>query len=282
MIINFNEQPLITKNKTICFACLFALFLNTHSVFAGGKPPIPVEATEITQRLNHAELIALVAKETEGVSLNAKQLAQQVALVKTQTDAYKNMVQNTLNLPETLWRDVESSLQELHGLMSEAQSLASEGGQLDKLLSSKLITDPFYKTSSIQKGDYEERYNSWNKLSQSALNATLSASRMTIKDVTTEAQLLNRIKEQGKSVKGQVEAIQIGNELASSVAQQLTKLRTITAAQNEQTSIFQARWLASMDAEEAQKRHTIKRADAIEEKRAPGKELIGSFTQGAQ
>lgn len=261
---------------------LLLLIAATGPTHAGGKPSPPVNATEITQKLNHAELIALVAKETESVSLNAKQLAQQVTLVKTQIDAYKNMVQNTLNLPETLWRDVEGSLQELHGLMSEAQSLASDGGQLDKLLKSKLITDPFYKTSSIQKGDYEERYNSWNRLSQSSLNATLSASRMTIEDVATEAQLLNRIKEQGKSVKGQVEAIQIGNELASSVAHQLTKLRTITAAQNEQTSLFQARWLANMDADEAQKRHTIKRAEAIEQNRAPGKELIGSFTQEGQ
>jgi P-type conjugative transfer protein TrbJ len=238
------------------------------------------EATEWTQIANNIELVALVAKETEGVAINAEQLVTQVETLKTQFLAYQNMIRNTLNLPETIWRDVEGSLKELHGVMSEAKSLAFDGAKLDTILKSELILDPLYKASGLSKGEFEGRYDQWGKLSNSALTAALSAARMTIKDVETEAETISKIQEQGKTVKGQVEAIQVGNELAGSVAHQLTKLRSITATQNEQTSVFQGRWLAQMDAAEAHTRKTTRHAAEIEEREPQGRELIGSFTRG--
>ena len=238
------------------------------------------EATEWTQIANNAELVALVAKETEGVAINAEQLVTQIETLKTQFLAYQNMIRNTLNLPETIWRDVEGSLKELHGVMSEAKSLAFDGAKLDNILKSELILDPLYQANGLSKGEFQGRYDQWGKLSNSALTAALSAARMTIKDVETEAETISKIQEQGKSVKGQVEAIQVGNELAGSVAHQLTKLRSITATQNEQTSVFQGRWLAQMDAAEAHTRKTARHAAEIEEREPQGRELIGSFTRG--
>ena len=221
-----------------------------------------------------------MAKETEGVALNAKQLLTQVETLKTQFLAYQNMITNTLNLPQTIWQDVEGSFTELHGIMSEAKSLAANGAQLDRVLKSDLVLDPLFKTSGLSKEGFETRYDDWSKLTQSSLNAALSTARLTIKDVESDTQALAKIQAQGKTVKGQVEAIQVGNELASSVALQLTKLRSMTAAQNEQTSIFQARWLAQMDAQEAQQRHTARRSVELGKREPKGQELIGSFTKG--
>ncbi len=246
--------------------------------FSGGVAP--VGATEFTQILNNIELVGLVAKETEGVAISAEQLLTQVETLRTQLLAYQNMITNTKNLPETFWRDVTASLNGLHSAMSEAQSLSFDGGTLDKVLKSKLILDPLFKASGLASGEFEERYDDWQKITTAALGATLAASRMTIKDVESEAAIIDRIQTQGKTVKGQVEAIQVGNELAGSIAHQLAKLRTITASQNEQTAVFQARWLAQMDAAEAYKRKTVKGAETIDRKEPGGRNLIGSFTRG--
>ncbi len=246
----------------------------------GGAGVVTGEATEWTQIANNAELVALVGKETQNVALNSEQLLTQVETLQTQLLSYQNMIRNTLNLPETIWRDVEGSLKELHSVMSEAKSLASDGGQLAEVLNSKMLLDPLFEASGLSKGEFEGRYDKWTELSNSALSATLAASRMTIEDVKTEAQALSRIQDQGKSVKGQVEAIQVGNELAASVAHQLTKLRSITAAQNEQTSVFQARWLGQMDAEEVNKRNVVRHGAELEAREPAGRELIGSFTRG--
>ena len=237
-------------------------------------------ATEFTQLMNNSELVAILGKETEGVALNARQLATQAELLRTQFLAYQNMIRNTLNLPETIWGDVETSLMELRGVMAEAGALAADGAALDGLLRSRLVTDPLYKASPLAREEFASRYEEWSGLSQSALNAALSSARMTVDDVDGEAELLARIAGQGKTVKGQVEAIQVGNELSASIARQLGQLRMLTAAQNEQTSLFQARWLAERDAEEAQQRQGQRRAEEIDRRRGEPRNLIGSFSGG--
>ena len=268
--------PNVLKSSLSSIAICASLGLPQHA-FSG---VVTGEATEWTQLANNGELIALVAKETESVALNSEQLLTQVETLKTQLLAYQNMITNTLNLPQTVWRDVEGSLKELHGVMSEAKSLAFDGAKLDNILKSELILDPIYKASGLSKGEFQGRYDQWGELSNSALTAALSAARMTIKDVETETETISKIQDQGKSVKGQVEAIQVGNELAASVAHQLTKLRSITATQNEQTSVFQGRWLAQMDATEAHTRKTARHAAELEKREPQGRELIGSFTRG--
>ncbi len=208
-------------------------------------------------------------------------------MLRTQFLAYQNMIRNTLNLPDTIWGDVETSVLELRGVMAAANALAADGAALDGLLRSRLITDPLYEASPLAREEFAGRYDEWSGLSQSALNAALSTARMTVADVDSEAELLARIagqgetvRGQGETVRGQVEAIQVGNELSASIARQLAQLRTLTAAQNEQTSLFQARWLAERDAEEAENRHGLRRAREIERRRGTPKELIGSFSRG--
>ena len=258
-------------------AALASLTFGPLSASAGGASGM---ATEWTQLANNAELIAILGKETEGVALDARQLLTQAELLRTQFLAYQNMIRNTLNLPETIWGDVEASLMGLHQVMTEAQVLAGDGATLDRFLAARMITDPLYQAAPIAKEEHAERYDEWSKVTGSALNAALNAARLTVEDVDGEAELLARIAAQGRTAGGQVEAIQIGNELSSSIARQLAHLRTLTAAQTEQTSLFQARWMAEQDAAEAAHRATARRAEEIGRSRGPGRNLIGTFTRG--
>lgn len=236
------------------------------------------QATEWTQLLNNAELINLGALESNQLGVQVDQLSAQLDLVRGQLMAYRNMIQNTLNLPETIWGEASLTLRELRGLYEEANMLATKGAQLDEFLASGLVNDPLYAGSGYSAGNYAERYDRWVERSQSALAGTLSANRLTMEDVAEEARLIERIEDQGKTVNGQVEAIQVGNELAASLARQMTQLRAITAAQGEAAAIYQARTLASMDAEEAQKRANV---EALMNQGGGSINLFGRFTSGA-
>ncbi|WP_164871785.1 P-type conjugative transfer protein TrbJ [Solirhodobacter olei] len=214
--------------------------------------PNPLVATEPTQLANNAELVDLAGSSTKQIALEAKQLTQQINLVAGQLKAYKNMLQNTANLPKTVWGDVTGSLSKLRGVIQSANTLAAQGAQLDTLLKSNLVSDPLYQSSPLSQANYSQRYDQWVQDSQHALTGVLSANKATMQDVGTESSLINTIQTQGQSVQGQVQAIQVGNELAASTARQLASLRALTAAQNEQTSVFQARWLAQENAGEVQ------------------------------
>lgn len=258
---------------------LFLLFfpINTKPVYSGGG--VGIGATEFTQMLNNMELVALLAKETEGVAINNSQLMTQIEQLQAQFRAYQNMVQNTNNFKETHWGDVSTSLLELQGVMSAAGALSADGKVLDNTLNSRFMNDPLYRKSGLSTEQYAARYDAWTARSNASLNATLSGSRLTVDDLNTQAALIERIQKQGKTVNGQVEAIQVGNELLSSMAEQILSLRAITAAQNEQTAIWQARYFAQQDAEEAGRRETIEEAAEIINNAPPHRELIGSFTR---
>ena len=243
-------------------------------VLAGG--PL-AGATEFTQLLNNAELVTLVGVETEVLNTNTRQLVTQANLLRTQLQAYQNMLRNTRNLPETIWGDAVTSLTQLRGVMASANAVAADGAALDRMMSGRLVADPLYQASPLSRGEFDSRYAEWGNLSRNALSSSLRTARMTVDDVDSEAEIIARIARQGQTVQGQVEALQVGNELATSIARQLAQLRILTATQNEQTSIFQARWEAERDRAEAARRETSRRADEQNARRAPGENIIGSF-----
>ena len=56
----------------------------------------------------------------------------------------------------------------------------------------------------------------------------------------------------------------------------------LTALQYKQTSDFQSQWLAEREHEDAARREISRRADELNGRHAPGKNIIGSFERGSQ
>ena len=220
------------KSAFTTTAALLLLQFIPEPVAAGPVAP----ASEFTQLMNNAELVALVAKESEGVALSSQQLVTQIEQLRTQFLSYQNMLQNTLGLTDTQWAEVASSIEELRSVMSDAGALAGQGQHLESFLASNLVGDPMFEQSGLSNQIFEDRYDAWQDRTDTALHSALRTARLTLEDVSKEADLLDVIQNQGKSASGQMQAIQVGNELTASVARQIGKLSTITAAQSEQTS----------------------------------------------
>ncbi|WP_204271784.1 hypothetical protein, partial [Escherichia coli] len=63
-------------------------------------------ATEWTQMLNNGELISLVGKSAEQVNNQIKQITQLAEQIQNQLNIYKNLLQNTAQLPTQVWGQV--------------------------------------------------------------------------------------------------------------------------------------------------------------------------------
>ncbi|TMV85707.1 P-type conjugative transfer protein TrbJ [Thioclava sp. BHET1] len=234
---------------------VLSLFGTTAAPVLAGPNPATQQATELTQLANKAELIKQVNQSASQINLQTEQLTQQINLVAGQLKAYQNMVENTKNLPQQMWGDVTQNLTALRDINQTSHTLAAEGSQLDTIMKAKLVTDPLYQSSALSQADYAARYQQWSTASQNALKSVLSNNQLTMKDVGTESDLINTIQQQGSTADGQVQAIQVGNELAASTARQIAQLRGLVASQNEQTSLYQARALSQQDADEAEKQN---------------------------
>ena len=222
-----------------------------RGVTAGGVPGI---ATELTQRLNNAELGRLASLETSQLSIAGETLATEVEQLRTLILAYRNMVANTERLPGSFHRSAHDAILRLRRMYMQAGSLMHAGKELDGFLRSDQITDPLFGKEGYERNRFSERYDALQSRWTAALATGLGQAGLTSTDVETEAQLIDVLSNRASSAEGNLAALQVANELATSLSRQLLDLRSLQAAQAEQTAIAWSRVLMEMDAREAMQR----------------------------
>ena len=230
-------------------------FNYTTAIPASAGPAAGVGlASEWTQLLNNAELASIVSLEGQSLATQADQLLQQIEQARTLMSTYELMLSNAEGLPDSFVRQTMEPVLRLQGIMEEAGALAQSGHTLDTFLRSGLIADPLFDAEALTDAKLTERYNQWSDTYNNSTQATLSAAQLTLEDVGTEAALIDTITGRFSGANGHMQALQISNELAASVARQLIDLTSITAVQSEQTTLAFSRILAKQDEEEALKR----------------------------
>lgn len=98
---------------------------------AGG---VTGQATEWTQLANNAELLSLVGKSAEQVNNQITQISQLAEQIQNQISIYNNMLQNTAQLPNHIWGQVESDLKNLPSVVAQGQGVAFFMGNIDDVL----------------------------------------------------------------------------------------------------------------------------------------------------
>lgn len=197
--------------------------------YAGGGGGMSGGALEMTQLENKAQLI--------------DQLREQVQQTQSLIQQYQNMLQNTLALPEQIWKDATGQLEKLRNMMESAGSLSLGAGfDLEKFI----LQHPGYADRKNDKGEpekhpesFKKRVGAWEKFWQ----GVAKANGLSWEQTRDRAGLIEQLNAAAQSSEGQHQALQAGNQIATYMAQELTNLhsdviRMIDAqrefAQNEQ------------------------------------------------
>nr|UVY99758.1 conjugal transfer protein TrbJ [Agrobacterium fabrum] len=125
-----SSRPLDAARAVMIAAIIIpvALPVPTH---AGG---VTGQATEWTQIANNAELISLVGKSAEQVNNQIKQISQLAEQIQNQINIYNNLLQNTAQLPDHIWGQVENDLKKLQSVVAQGQGVAFSMGNIDDVL----------------------------------------------------------------------------------------------------------------------------------------------------
>ena len=268
-------HPGIFKTVTVLVAIAASGASSWTAARAGGLAGV---ATEWTQLANNAELANLTSLEASQLSVSTETLATEIEQLQTQILAYRNMVQNTERLPGSFHRQSLEPVLDLRRLYIQAGTLAGSGQQLDMFLRSGLIQDPLFDQHVYSRNNYAERYTDWQDRWSSTLTANLQQSGMTIEDVETEARLLDALANRADQADGNLQALEVANELAGSLARQTLDLRALTASQAETTAIAWSRVLAEQDVKRAIDRRFHETLEIGRQQISPGTgmhELLG-------
>ncbi|MBW9081173.1 P-type conjugative transfer protein TrbJ [Rhizobium pusense] len=195
---------------------------------AGG---VTGQATEWTQLANNAELISLVGKSAEQVNNQITQISQLAEQIQNQLNIYQNMLQNTAQLPNHIWGQVESDLKNLQNVVNQGQGVAFSMGNVDDVLKQRFQSFADMKSNLPDGASFSTTYQSWSDTNRDTIAGTLKAANLTAEQFSNEERTMSQLRSMSESADGQMKALQVGHEIAAQQVAQMQKLRGLVSQQ---------------------------------------------------
>ncbi|MBM3095884.1 P-type conjugative transfer protein TrbJ [Ensifer sp. T173] len=209
-------------------AIIFALAGAVSPVNAGG---VTGQATEWTQLANNTELISLVGKSAEQVNNQITQISQLAEQIQNQLNIYSNMLQNTAQLPNHIWGQVEGDLNKLKSVVSQGQGVAFSMGNIDDVLKQRFQSFADFKSGLPNGASFSSTYQTWSNTNRDTVAGTLKAANLTAEQFSSEESTMSSLRSMSESADGQMKALQVGHEIAAQEVAQMQKLRGLVSQQ---------------------------------------------------
>lgn len=198
-------------------------------------------ATELTQKLNNIELVAQVEKSAEQVNNQITQITQLAEQIQNQLNIYQNMLQNTAQLPNHVWGQVEGDLNQLRDIVNQGQSISFSMSNADDLLKQRFKSYADMQSSLPSADNFSSTYQTWSNTNRDTISSTLKAASLTADQFDSEEETMSKLRSMSESADGQMKALQVGHDIAAQQVAQMQKLRGIVS---QQTTMM-GTWLQS-------------------------------------
>lgn len=199
------------------------------------QPPQRVDAgafaTEVTQVLNHAQLVLVYLRQ-------AAQLAQAI-------EQMKDMTKNSRVLPGQVFGPIMSDLNALAAVVQGGQALSYSLANLDSLFKARF---PGYGYSGSA---YFVQYRNWSQTSLDTTLGALRAAGLQGQQLQSEMTVLDSLRSMAQTSNGRMEALQVMGEISEQQVQQLMKLRELMMADMASKQSYQAAIIQKGAASEA-------------------------------
>ena len=163
----------------------------------------------------------------------ALQLARQAEQLQVQLRSYEQMMQDGLALPDRMFGDVARDIASINNLMEQAQGLAYTATNLDQEFARRYGSFDSYRQGGVSDSQLQDKYRQWSQEANSSVLTAMRSLGVQSQQMNSEAALLRQLQSRAGSARGQMEAIQVGNELAAESIAQTQKLRQLLMAQTQ-------------------------------------------------
>jgi P-type conjugative transfer protein TrbJ len=192
-------------------------------------------ATELTQLLNHGQLVMQYIRQGE-------QLANEIRM-------YEDMLRNVKPLGGQVYGPIMADINSLSSIVQGGMALAYSMANLDAQFRTRY---PGYATSP---NAYYRDYRVW---SQTTLDTTLGALRaagLQGQQLRSEQAILDSIRSMAQGSDGRMQALQVLGQISEQQVQQLMKLRALMLADLSSKQAYQATVVQRQAASEAATEH---------------------------
>jgi len=191
-----------------------------------------------------------VVQTTISAVNNVQAVSKQIQQYQTQLQQYENMLQNTVAPGAYIWDQADSTINKLLQAQDTLNYYKNQAGSLDSYL--KRYQDiNYYRSSPCFNTNLEctaSEISALRKAEQDSSEARKKANDAVFKAIDEQQETLQNdannladLQTHATGAKGQMEAIQTANQLASAQTNQLLQIRSLLVAQqNAATTLAQA------------------------------------------
>ncbi|MBX4892929.1 MULTISPECIES: P-type conjugative transfer protein TrbJ [Rhizobium] len=212
-------------------ACLAAAALTTGAAGSVQAGTATGAATEWTQLANNAQLVDLLKSSGIQVDNQLTQISQLAEQIQNQLKIYENMLQNTAQLPDHVWGQIESDLNQLRSIVDEGQGIAFSMGNADDVLQQRFQSYADLKTNLPDNATFSSTYQSWSNTNRDTIASSLKAASLTADQFDSEEDTMSSLRSMSETADGQMKALQVGHEIAAQQVAQMQKLRGLVSQQ---------------------------------------------------
>lgn len=204
----------------MCRSVVALLLVTAVSVEGPPRVQAGAFATEVTQMLNHGQLVMSYIRQGE-------QLRQEIL-------QYADMVRNSQILAAQVFGPIMADLNALAAIVQNGMALAYSLANLDAQFRAR------FRGYGYKAHAYYTDYRTWSQTSLDTTLGTLRAAGLQGQQLQSEQAVLSALRAMAQGSNGRMQALQVANQIAEQQVQQLMKLRELMLADLSSKQAFQA------------------------------------------
>ncbi|MDX3925933.1 MAG: P-type conjugative transfer protein TrbJ [Shinella sp.] len=208
-------------------------------IFAGPSlilaPPASA-AWVVYDPTNYAQNLLSAARALE-------QINNQITSLQNEAQMLINQARNLSSLPYSSLRQIQQSVSRTQQLLSQAQNIAFDVGQIDQAFQSKYANVSLSATDAQLVADAKERWQN----SVGGLQDAMRVQATVVGNIDTNRTEMSQLVGQSQSATGALQAAQAGNQLLALQSQQLSDLTALLAANGRSTALTEAERAAAAE-----------------------------------
>lgn len=210
---------------------LLLLATTPAPIYAGG---LGGGATEVTQIANNAQLIGIMGEEVKQYATQLEQLQQEVLQYQNMLERLKIDTDNWTKLAGSQWGDVIGDLNKLAGAIRQGEAIAFSLANVDQVMRDRFkgYTD-FLDMKNLKRDVFELNYKSWSKTLHDTVQSTMKGTSLQYDDFATEDATMKELQSMNDNAEGQMQALQVANQISAQYVGQLQKMRALLMLQNQ-------------------------------------------------
>ncbi|TIX93083.1 P-type conjugative transfer protein TrbJ [Rhizobium sp. P44RR-XXIV] len=218
-------------------AALLAASILTLSVPASLVLAPPASAAWIVyDPTNYSQNLLSAARALE-------QINNQITSLRNEAQMLINQARNLASLPYSSLQQIQQSVSRTQQLLSQAQNIAFDVGQIDQAFQSKYANVSLSATDAQLVADAKERW----KNSVGGLQDAMRVQATVVGNIDTNRTEMSQLVGQSQGATGALQAAQAGNQLLALQSQQLSDLTALLAANGRSTALTEAERAAAAE-----------------------------------